>query len=194
MFIVECWGRDPYCPYASDVWAVGVILTNMVSGGSPWEKASLKDRCFARHANDPQYLYNTMPISEELHMILLSTFVRDPSLRVTLPELRQMILSLDTFFRSTDEKCFEATCSNPHVNKLRPLQIDLITDHRSLSQSIPSIVSMTSSDSPTDWEDESRYSFERTSSWTHSESMDVLVEMRKSSMDVIMSLSDNYLA
>ncbi|KAI0800624.1 kinase-like domain-containing protein [Fomes fomentarius] len=207
----ECWGRDVYCPYTSDVWAVGVILANMVSGGNPWEKASLKDRRFARQADDLYYLYNTMPISEDLHTILLSTFIRDPRERITLPELRQMILSLDTFFRSTDEKdwaaaekCFEepsipypqshATYSNPHVNKLRPLQLDIITNHRSLSPRVPSIgsvVSMTSSDSPTDWEDESRY---ETSSWPHTESMDVFVELRKSSMDVIMSLSDNYLA
>ncbi len=210
MFILECWGRDLYCPYASDVWAVGVILTNMVSGRNPWEKASLKDRRFARHADDPYYLYNTMPISEELHTILLSTFARDPRNRITLPELREMILSLDTFFRSPDEKdwataekCFEqpsvphpqphASCSNPHVNKLRPLQLDITTNHRSLSPSIPSM-SMTSSDSPTDWADESRYYYpEETSSWTHTDSMDVDMAMRKSSMEVIMSLSDNYL-
>ncbi|KAI0801377.1 kinase-like domain-containing protein [Fomes fomentarius] len=212
----ECWGPDPYCPYASDVWAVGVILTNMVSCVNPWEKASLKDRCFARYVKDPKYLYNAMPISEGMYTILLSTFARNPLRRITLPKLRQMIVSLDTFFRSTDkkdcaavEKCFKepsmqargqprATCSNPHVNKPRPLQLDITTKHRSLSPSIPSISSvpsMTSSDSSGDWEDESRYSpSEETSSWmAQSVSTDVDIAMRKGSMEVIMSLADNYL-
>ncbi len=210
LVFAECWGPDPYCTPASDVWAVGVVLANMVSCASPWEKASLKDRCFARYVRNPKYLYNAMPISEGLYTILRRTLALDPLRRLTLPKLGQMVLSLDTFFRSGDEKsavakkCFKeppvphpqprATCSNLPVKKLPPSQL-VITEHRSLSPSISSISSvpsMSSSDSSEDWEDESTdFPEETSSSWTESAPIAAL-NSRKGSMALIMTLADDW--
>lgn len=95
----ECAGPQPYCPDAGDVWALGVIFVNMISGSTPWEEASVKDACFAEFAKDPNFLYDELPISTAAYAIILRIFTFCPLRRVTLPILRKMVLKADTFFR-----------------------------------------------------------------------------------------------
>ncbi|KAI9066650.1 kinase-like protein [Trametes sanguinea] len=103
----ECIGREtgykPFCARFSDIWALGVILVNMISGRHPWERATMDDYCFSRFVRDPDFLLDVLPISEGACDILQSMFALNPLSRPTLPELRKAILELDTFFVSEDE-------------------------------------------------------------------------------------------
>ncbi|KAI0756151.1 kinase-like domain-containing protein [Daedaleopsis nitida] len=100
----ECYISKPYCPRSSDVWALGVVLFNMITAINPWQQASLKDRCYKRFLVDPDHLYDAFPISAGAHKIVLRALAFTPLRRPTLPELREMVLSLDTFFRPTEGK------------------------------------------------------------------------------------------
>ena len=79
---------------------MGVILTNIITGRNPWTYATTGDECFAAYIQDNDFLKNALPISEGVNNILKGIFVLNPARRLTLAELRNKILALDTF--STD--------------------------------------------------------------------------------------------
>ncbi|KAI1788855.1 kinase-like protein [Ganoderma leucocontextum] len=103
----ECIGHlsgfRPYYTAFSDIWSLGVILVNMISGRNPWEKATLTDPCFVQYVENPDFLYNALSISEGVNDILRHIFLLNPLARLSLQQLRIAILRLDTFFRQEDE-------------------------------------------------------------------------------------------
>ncbi|KAI0718157.1 kinase-like domain-containing protein [Cerioporus squamosus] len=96
-------GYKAYLTPYSDVWALGVIFVNMISGRNPWERATLDDPCFLQFIENPDFLFDVLPISEGANDIIRRAFVLNPHARITLPALRQAVLDLDTFFRYEDE-------------------------------------------------------------------------------------------
>ncbi len=119
-------GYKAYLTAYSDVWALGVIFVNMISGRNPWERATLDDPCFIQFIENPDFLFDVLPISEGANEIIRRAFVLNPRERLTLPALRQAVLDLDTFFRYEDElsviggytKSVAPTlgCPQPHAN------------------------------------------------------------------------------
>lgn len=105
--MTESLGYDdmlvPYSTAASDIWSIGVIFTNVISGRSPWQSATSDDPNYRDYLESPNYLRETLPISEQASDILKAIFTHDPSARVTLPELRKRVLAVDTFFMSHEE-------------------------------------------------------------------------------------------
>ncbi|RPD52725.1 kinase-like protein [Lentinus tigrinus ALCF2SS1-7] len=103
----ECHGElydyQPYDTRAADIWALGVILVNMITGRDPWEKASMKDEDFAQFMNNPDYLYDTFSLSKGACDILLNTLTLNPLQRISLCSLREAVMNLKTFFRSQEE-------------------------------------------------------------------------------------------
>ncbi|TBU41179.1 kinase-like protein [Dichomitus squalens] len=103
----ECIGHlsgfRPYYTALSDIWSLGVILVNMISGRNPWEKATLDDPCFIQFIENPDFLFDMLPISEGANDILRHIFVLNPLGRPSLQDLRMAILELDTFWRYDDE-------------------------------------------------------------------------------------------
>ncbi|KAI8986904.1 Pkinase-domain-containing protein [Trametes punicea] len=103
----ECIGEDydfrPYSTEASDVWSLGVILTNLVAGRNPWDYASSNDTNFLKFLATPGYLRQMLPISQTSADILQAIFTTDPSVRISLPELRDRVLAVDTFFMTEEE-------------------------------------------------------------------------------------------
>lgn len=77
---------------ASDVWALGVILLNLIFGRNPWKKASLvEDPAYRDYSNNPETLKGVLPVSHELNQIMAQVFHPDPYKRIKIPELRAWI-------------------------------------------------------------------------------------------------------
>ncbi|KAH9896939.1 Pkinase-domain-containing protein [Cubamyces lactineus] len=103
----ECIGEDydyhPYSTEASDVWSLGVILTNLVAGRNPWDHAVTSDKNYLKFLAQPNYLREMLPISQATADILYAIFTSDPAVRISLPSLRERVLAVDTFFMSAEE-------------------------------------------------------------------------------------------
>ncbi|ORX95477.1 kinase-like domain-containing protein [Clohesyomyces aquaticus] len=90
----------PYSCYASapnDVWSLGVILVNLTCGRNPWKRASLDDSTFRAYMKDPKFLRSILPLSPELDSILKRIFEVNPARRISIPELRELILRCPSF-------------------------------------------------------------------------------------------------
>ncbi|KAL5518772.1 hypothetical protein ACEPAH_455 [Sanghuangporus vaninii] len=112
----------------SDIWALGIIFTILVSGRMPWKKASASDVHFLHFvAVDNDYLYHALNISGETNEILKSIFCH-PRARLTIEELRRCVLSVKTFRRC------------------EPLNLVINTENRSIAISESNSNSETDSD------------------------------------------------
>ena len=61
-----------YSPAASDVWSLGIILLNLITGRNPWKSASPTDPTFQAYlANPRSFLMSVLPISHEVNDILV---------------------------------------------------------------------------------------------------------------------------
>ncbi|KAJ7587219.1 kinase-like domain-containing protein [Mycena floridula] len=83
----------PFSTVHSDIWALGIILINILTGHNPWHIATSTDVEFASFIKDPEFLYKTLSISEGVHDILRPVLTMNPLARTPLPELRKQILS-----------------------------------------------------------------------------------------------------
>ncbi len=117
MFI-ECQGGEfalsgTYSPMANDVWSLGIILLNLATGRNPWKSATVTDPTFQAYLRDPQnFLPTVLPISQEINAVLVRMLDVDWTQRMSLPELRQAIDDVTTFY--CEDAVFEgsmARCS-----------------------------------------------------------------------------------
>lgn len=69
-----------------------MILVNLTCGRNPWKRAALEDSTFKAFAQDCNYLQTILPISGELNYILQRIFEIDPRRRISLAELRDLIV------------------------------------------------------------------------------------------------------
>ncbi|KAA1475927.1 kinase-like protein, partial [Dentipellis sp. KUC8613] len=99
----EFAGRTPYLTRGADVWALGVVLVNIVAGRSPWRRALLRDPGFEHFVDDPDYLRTVLPISEACNELVNRACCIDPLERISMREFREEILKVDTFFMSEEE-------------------------------------------------------------------------------------------
>ncbi|KAI8986913.1 kinase-like domain-containing protein [Trametes punicea] len=99
----ECLGEDigrrPYSNTHHDIWALGVILFNLITASHPWSKASTADDQFSDYLHDPDIFLDKYDISEAANDILCRIFVLNPLGRISLPELRAAVLGVKSFFR-----------------------------------------------------------------------------------------------
>lgn len=87
----------PYASAPNDVWSLGVILVNLCCGRNPWKRASPEDPTFLAYLKDPGFLKTILPLSPELNAILRRVFECDPHKRISIPELRHLILECPRF-------------------------------------------------------------------------------------------------
>ncbi|KAI9044406.1 serine/threonine-protein kinase [Aspergillus affinis] len=98
----ECQQPNPrpmswYESAPNDVWSLGVILVNLMCGRNPWKRASIEDSTFRAYLKDPMFLKSILPLSDEMICILSRIFECDPRKRITIPELRNLILDCPQF-------------------------------------------------------------------------------------------------
>lgn len=99
----ECQSMAPrsfncYASAANDIWSLGVMLVNLTCGRNPWKRASVTmDDTFRAFVKQPDFLSTILPLSEELNYILKRIFQLDPARRISLAELRHLILHCPVF-------------------------------------------------------------------------------------------------
>lgn len=98
----ECQATAPspascYASGPNDVWSLGVILVNLTCGRNPWKRASHDDATFRAYLKDSRFLSSILPLSSELDRILRRIFECNPARRITIPELRELILRCPRF-------------------------------------------------------------------------------------------------
>ncbi|KAK7023918.1 kinase domain-containing protein [Favolaschia claudopus] len=86
-----------YSARSSDLWALGVILVNMITGNYPWHHADLSDAGYAAFREDEDYLLQVLPISKEANTLLQWCFNSNPLRRPTLSELRDAVNGIEEF-------------------------------------------------------------------------------------------------
>jgi serine/threonine protein kinase len=138
-------GSPGYSTRKSDVWSLGVIIANMITGRLPWVIARADDQCFMEFVKNPDYLLQVLPISKGMNEIFKKIFVLEPSFRITLPELYREILNLDTFFIS-DEDYVHAS---EYVRNVRKMYATCEPEPRTVLQ----VRNYTSSDDSSDYDD-----------------------------------------
>ncbi|KAJ7122570.1 kinase-like domain-containing protein [Mycena crocata] len=95
-----------YCPPESDVWALCIILVNLVTAMNPWHTAQASDgryTAFVRDLDDPigpSFLREILPISRPLAALLARCFSPDPAVRPTLADLRGAVSALPALYMS----------------------------------------------------------------------------------------------
>ncbi|KAI0754403.1 kinase-like domain-containing protein [Daedaleopsis nitida] len=100
----ECQGgyfapTRSYSPLFNDVWSLGIILLNLITGRNPWKSASADDCTFQAYLKDPRHFLPTvLPISEEVNLLLTRTLEVDWRRRITLREMRLAFKAIDNFY------------------------------------------------------------------------------------------------
>ncbi|ORY44861.1 hypothetical protein BCR33DRAFT_716800 [Rhizoclosmatium globosum] len=87
-----------YSPIASDVWALGILLINLLFSKNPWFEATMTDPIFSIYVTSrPDILRHHFKISAEFDSILQRVFNLDPSKRLPLPEFKRLVNALPSF-------------------------------------------------------------------------------------------------
>ncbi|KAJ7135716.1 kinase-like domain-containing protein, partial [Mycena epipterygia] len=83
-----------YSARHSDLWALSVIFTNMISGHHPWQ---LSDRGFAAFRADDNYLLKVRRLTRQASALLKRCFHMNPLSRPTLSQFRDAVNSMESF-------------------------------------------------------------------------------------------------
>lgn len=95
--------KNSHSPEKSDIWSLGVLILNILTGLTSWERATLDDPRFLNYLINPNALREVHPISLGAASIIKRLLAINPDARMTLPELREAIVKLDTFFLTDAE-------------------------------------------------------------------------------------------
>ncbi|KAJ6539457.1 kinase-like domain-containing protein [Mycena capillaripes] len=87
----------------SDIWSLGVILTNMICGRNPWKYADIEDELYLTYLGNNDFLREVLPISKGAHAILKQCFQPHPGARASISQIREQVLKVDTFFLTEEE-------------------------------------------------------------------------------------------
>ncbi|KAJ1565560.1 hypothetical protein HK096_001982, partial [Nowakowskiella sp. JEL0078] len=85
-----------YSPAKSDIWALGVILVNLISGKNPWRTADKSDESFASYLKDPRF-WNTFGVTPEAAKLVREMLCVDPIQRISLSEVEKRLEKITVF-------------------------------------------------------------------------------------------------
>ena len=103
-YFTECQGgifapNRSYSPLFNDVWSLGIILLNLITGRNPWKSASADDCTFQAYLKSPaDFLPTVLPISREVNLLLTRALQVDWRRRITLREMRHAFKSIHNFY------------------------------------------------------------------------------------------------
>lgn len=94
----------PYSPAHNDVWSLGVVMLNMLTGLCAWSTASMNDDHFRRYLDpNTNHLRSMLPISREADVLLRRALCVNPWRRISLAQLKKDIMGVKTFFMTDVE-------------------------------------------------------------------------------------------
>lgn len=83
----------------TDVWALGVILVNLLTKRCPWSVANQKDRHYDLFSQMAEtFFIDRFPFTPRTNNILVNIFMKDPFKRISIEELRTEIEETETFY------------------------------------------------------------------------------------------------
>ena len=86
-----------YSPAAADVWAIGIVLLNILFQRNPFASPTLKDPLFQDFARDRNSLFDVFPnMSQDTANVLVHSLALDPANR-SLSALRSALEAVKTF-------------------------------------------------------------------------------------------------
>jgi serine/threonine protein kinase len=138
---------NPFDPKKADIWALGIILLQMITGSSPWsnleEDYEYVDFC----ADRAGFLRESMAVSPTLVPLLTRIFAPKPDTRPTATELKALINAAPRFHMDAEE--FARASEDAHCQLqcyARRLRMPLYFDDEVLA-SLPSLLADDSSTS-----------------------------------------------
>ncbi|THH18620.1 hypothetical protein EW146_g2385 [Bondarzewia mesenterica] len=147
----ECLGQafrfGEYSTRHSDIWSLGIVLCNMLTGCNPWGSASTEDDEFVDFIHEPEFFCEKFPLSREANDLLRLILALNPLSRISLAVLRREVEEIGTFFMTADEVAAGSASIRRWVKLYgdeivcaAPIGLDGIagTDNDALPTSIPS--------------------------------------------------------
>ncbi|VDC02773.1 unnamed protein product [Peniophora sp. CBMAI 1063] len=92
-----------YSTRQGDVWALGVMLIDMLTGSTPWREATIADADFRHYLRSPSCFLNGMPLSPEAKRLVRRILHHNGPRRISPRELLARLPSVKTFFPTKDE-------------------------------------------------------------------------------------------
>ncbi|KAJ7247160.1 kinase-like domain-containing protein [Mycena haematopus] len=87
-----------YSPRESDLWALGVLLFNMITGSRPWHVADLSDTSYAGfRADEDTYFVETFHLTPAANDFFRRCFASLREQRPSLEEMAADVLAIDRF-------------------------------------------------------------------------------------------------
>ncbi|KAJ7237519.1 kinase-like domain-containing protein [Mycena haematopus] len=91
-------GNGTYSPRESDLWALGVLLFNMITGIRPWKVADLSDESYAAfRADEETYFVETFHLTPAANDFFRRCFASLREQRPSLEEMAVDVLAIDRF-------------------------------------------------------------------------------------------------
>lgn len=131
-----------YSPASADIWAIGIVLLNVLFQRNPFATPTPKDPLFADFMHDRQSLFDVFPnMSQDTYNVLVHSLALDPANRslAAVREALKAVVSFTTDDESLDEFCTaEQTDLVPVATAARePLRTPSITSPNVAGDSFP---------------------------------------------------------
>lgn len=103
-----------YSPAAADIWAIGIVLLNVLFQRNPFAYPTDKDPLFSDFAADRQNLFDVFPnMSQDTFNVIRHSLALDPANR-SLSAVREALKSVVSF--TTDDESLDEFCTeSPHL-------------------------------------------------------------------------------
>lgn len=131
-----------YSPAAADVWAIGIVMLNVLFSRNPFASPTEKDPLFADFVHDRQSLFDVFPnLSQDTYNVLVHSLAMDPANRSlgAVREALKDVVSFTTDDESLDDFCTDQTELGPGATAARqPLRTPSISSpNTATSDSFP---------------------------------------------------------
>lgn len=136
---VECIADEPSVHRRgeySDIWALGLILINMLTGCQPWLRATHASDIYTAFVDDPRFLLNCFPLSPGANRIIRRMLRANPLIRARLPDVRQWVVELDSFYQYSGRDRLDVAGMWKDLEKMRStLRSEMVLDWAQLDTS-----------------------------------------------------------